>query len=147
MTAIDSTQSLRPAAEAKGSFGVFIRNRLRQLYEEQPDADSLRAMKELALEAASYGAPETADGAAVFLDSNFGKVGYTSGESAFVGPIEWAADGNTGTGNLRWRGSDWAMYDYKDRLQLDEDFATTLLGQAKEGEPIAVEQKACPFST
>ena len=85
MAAIDANSSLRPAAEAKGAFGVFIRNRLRQLYEEQPDTDPQRAMKELALEAVAYGAPETADGATGFLDEYFGKVGSVSQEDAFVG--------------------------------------------------------------
>jgi len=85
MQAIDTDPRLQAAATAKGPFGVFLRNRLRQLHEERPEDDLHPAMRTLALEAVSYGSPETADGAAVFLDERFGKAGHMSQDDAFVG--------------------------------------------------------------
>ena len=128
MRAVDADPLLRPAAEAKGVLGCYLRNRLRADIEAGRPCD----MEGVAIQAVNFGTPELAEAAAAFLDQHYGgKAGNSPAAEAEVGPITWADAEAPGVGNLRWRNWDWAMLDYRDRLTLPNDLQSILKkGQA-----------------
>ena len=136
MRQIDSDPKLKDVAGLQGVFGCYMRNRPRDALEKNETVD----VKNLATQAVDYGAPELAESAAAFLESQFGmKAGEIAEAKGVVGPIQWGAPDEPGHGILRWDGADWDMWDYKDRLTLASDLAAQLRGLTEAYEDPLVE--------
>ena len=100
-------------------------------------------MRALAMQAVDFGSPELAEAAAIFLDKHYGlRAGEMAEARAVVGPIDWSSEQQPGHGILRWDNHDWDMWDFRDKLALDEDTLARLRGKPEQ-EPAEVELREC----
>ena len=126
MQHVDTSPEGQAAAGAAPLLGCYLRNRLRQDYEQSTPG----SLRQYCLDAVDKGGVELAELAANYLETNLNeKVGEVSSPGHVqVSSITWGPDGDPGRGTVTWNDEQWEQWDWRDRLHLDPALADLLEG-------------------
>ena len=117
--------------DLQGQLGVYVRNRLLQEKEKDPDVELTTALvRQMLEEARARGPPQVAAEADGLLGSRaWPKVGSRS-SAANLTTFQWK--GGVGHATMHYAGSAWPVYDYGDRLPIHSSLSA-LLGAKEHG--------------
>ena len=117
--------------DLQGQLGVYVRNRLLQEKEKDPDVELTTALvRHMLEEARAKGPPQVAAEADGLLGSRaWPKVGSRS-SAANLTTFQWK--GGVGHATMHYAGSAWPVYDYGDRLPIHSSLSA-LLGAKEHG--------------
>ena len=114
-----------------GAVGTYVRNRMLQEKEKDPSLElDTAVVRRLLEEARTHGPPQVAAEADGLLGNRaWPKVGDQT-PTAVLSQFVWTE--GRGTSRLSYAGSDWTVYDYGDKLPIQQDLRT-LLGPKTSG--------------